>query len=442
MVGRALTDGLPRGTLGITRIGKRRIAPERCGARVLRRMVGGVAPVGIGGRGTVRMPIRIGSIFSGIGGFDLAAEQAGMEVAWQIEIDRHATSVLARHWPSVRRFGDIRRVHPGDLEPVDVVAFGSPCQDFSVAGPRAGLEGSRSGLFWEAIRIIAGVRPALAVWENVPGALSTNRGRDFAAVLAAFRDLGARELAWRVLDAQYFGVPQQRRRVFLVADFGGERSGQILLESPGRAGHPAPGRGAGQDAAGGSANGADDHGRWGRRRGIVGDLGSATCGACGGEGPMIFGSIRHVNHGARGIGRDVRVRGSSDPMFALTATERQAVALTVPTKWRGDPSADTLIVPHPSPGRRTTVRRLTPREAERLQGFPNDWTEGEPAKRLVDSVRYRLIGNAVAVPMGWWVLARVRAALEGLDPQAILASDWPGLDGVGDARPGVGGDSA
>ncbi len=182
----------------------------------------------------------IGSLFSGIGGIDLAFEQAGFTVAWQVEIDRAANKILAKHWPHVPRYGDIQDVAPEDLTPVDVIAFGSPCTDLSVAGKRAGLKGAQSGLFYEAIRIIQGIRPSLALWENVPGAFSSNAGRDFGAVLTAFRDSGIRECAWRVLDAQYFGVAQRRRRVFLVADFSGERATQILFEPESVSGDSSP----------------------------------------------------------------------------------------------------------------------------------------------------------------------------------------------------------
>ena len=200
--------------------------------------------------------MKVGSLFSGVGGIDLAFERAGFTVAWQVEWNKDAQSVLRRHWPHVPLYGDITTVDPAELEPVDVVAFGSPCQDLSVAGKRAGLGGERSGLFYEAIRIIAGVRPSFAVWENVPGALSSNAGRDFAAVLAAFRECGAREIGWRILDAQYCGVPQRRRRIFLVADFGGERASQILFEREGVSGHPPTRCPAGSVVASLLANGA------------------------------------------------------------------------------------------------------------------------------------------------------------------------------------------
>jgi DNA (cytosine-5)-methyltransferase 1 len=177
--------------------------------------------------------LRVGSLFSGVGGFDIGFETAGFEVLWQVEIDKDATSVLERHYPNVRRYRDVCEVDPLELEPVDVVTFGSPCQDLSVAGKRAGFEGERSGLFHEAVRIIKGLRPtpAFCVWENVPGALSSDGGRDFGAALDALADAGALDIAWRVLDAQWFGVPQRRRRIFLVADFGAERAASVLFES-------------------------------------------------------------------------------------------------------------------------------------------------------------------------------------------------------------------
>lgn len=191
-----------------------------------------------------------GSLFAGLGGFDLAFERVGMSPAWQVEIDRDCVSVLARHWPGVPKFEDVRKVGGGELEPVDVISFGSPCQDLSVAGKRAGMAGERSGLFFEAIRIVRELRPAFAVWENVPGAFSSHAGRDFLSAVRAFHELGARDIAWRTLDARHWGVAQRRRRVFLVADFRGERAGQILFEPEGCSRNPAAGGEAGADVAG------------------------------------------------------------------------------------------------------------------------------------------------------------------------------------------------
>lgn len=181
------------------------------------------------------MTLRVLSLFSGVGGFDLGLERAGMRTVAQVEWDAKCQQVLARHWPDVPRWGDVSEVRGVDLPDCDLVAFGSPCQDLSVAGKRAGLDGHRSGLFFEAVRIIKelqddGRHPTWVVWENVAGALSSNGGRDFGAVLDSLAELGAVDVEWRVLDAQFFGVPQRRRRVFVVArlDPGAAGSGEVF----------------------------------------------------------------------------------------------------------------------------------------------------------------------------------------------------------------------
>lgn len=172
------------------------------------------------------MTLTYGSLFTGVGGFDLGFDQAGYDCRWQVEWDKHCQQTLAYHWPNVPRHHDVCDVNGATLQPVDVITYGSPCQDLSVAGKRAGIEGGRSGMFFEAVRIFKemrdatdGVFPRITVWENVPGALSSNRGADFRAVLTALDDIGALGQWWYVLDAQYFGVPQRRRRVFLVSVF-------------------------------------------------------------------------------------------------------------------------------------------------------------------------------------------------------------------------------
>jgi DNA (cytosine-5)-methyltransferase 1 len=190
--------------------------------------------------------LTLGSLFAGIGGFDAGFHRAGFETRWFVEWDKDCQRVLSHHFPGVPIHGDISAVDPADLAPVDVITFGSPCQDLSVAGKRAGLDGARSGLFYEALRIIGAVRPAIAVWENVPGAFSSNRGRDFGAVLDALAELGALDIGWRVLDAQWFGVAQRRRRLFVVADLRGRRASEILAFADSLSGHPAPRRTAGQ----------------------------------------------------------------------------------------------------------------------------------------------------------------------------------------------------
>jgi DNA (cytosine-5)-methyltransferase 1 len=174
--------------------------------------------------------MKVLSLFSGVGGFDLGLENAGMETVFQCEWDKHATKILERYWPHVPRWDDVSTLtgeHILRHAPViDVVAWGSPCQDLSVAGKRAGLQGARSGLFHEGVRIIKELReltngkyPRISIWENVAGALSSGAGADFGQVLTEMDEAGACFSEWRILDAQYFGVPQRRRRVFLISVF-------------------------------------------------------------------------------------------------------------------------------------------------------------------------------------------------------------------------------
>ena len=226
--------------------------------------------------------MRFGSLFAGVGGFDLGLEAAGWECGFQVEWDPHCQQVLAHHWPDVPRWGDVQEVNGADLPPVDVITFGSPCQDLSVAGKRAGLEGNRSGLFFEATRIIKEMRdatgntfPRWAIWENVVGALSSRNGDDFEAVLKEMADLGCCHVEWAVLDAQFFGVPQRRRRVFVIARLTSPepwRGGpQILAIGEGRARNSAKGKQSGKDPAGTVAGGV---GTGGERttRDVIGSL--------------------------------------------------------------------------------------------------------------------------------------------------------------------------
>ena len=174
--------------------------------------------------------MKVLSLFSGVGGFDMGLENAGMETVFQCEWDKHANSILYKHWPDVPKWDDVSTLTGKHIlahaPVVDVVAWGSPCQDLSVAGKRAGLEGGRSSLFHEGIRIIKelqeetnGQYPRISIWENVVGALNSNGGADFGIILNEMAEAGAVAVEWSVLDAQYFGIPQRRRRVFVIAIF-------------------------------------------------------------------------------------------------------------------------------------------------------------------------------------------------------------------------------
>src|SRR3990167_2177881 len=180
--------------------------------------------------------LTVGSLFAGIGGFDLAFERAGYAVRWQVENDRRAQAILRKRFSSIARYDDVRAVGAADLAPVDVICAGFPCQDVSVAGKRAGLGGERTGLFGELVRTARELLPLGLRWmvlENVPGLLSSYGGRDFHTTLSALADCGFRR-SYRILDSRYFGVAQRRRRVFIVlrARSLGDGSETVLFESP------------------------------------------------------------------------------------------------------------------------------------------------------------------------------------------------------------------
>ena len=209
----------------------------------------------------------LGSLFDGSGGFPLAGLLSGITPVWASEIEPFPIRVTTKRLPFMKHYGNISAMNGAEVEPVDIITFGSPCQDMSVAGKRAGLDGSRSNLFYEAVRIIKEMRcatdgkyPKYVVWENVPGAFSSNKGDDFRCVLESVCQIKDEtavisqpdkwfpageivgddfSVAWRVLDAQYWGVPQRRKRIFLVADFAGRRAGKILFESEGLSGYSA-----------------------------------------------------------------------------------------------------------------------------------------------------------------------------------------------------------
>jgi DNA (cytosine-5)-methyltransferase 1 len=190
------------------------------------------------------LAVTFGSLFAGIGGFDLGFEEAGMECLWQVEIDPQARRVLKRHWPAVARHEDVRKCGKRNLARPDVVCGGFPCQDLSIAGQGAGLKGERSGLFFEMARIVHELQPAVCVFENVPGLLSNDGGRSAALVLWEFARLRFHG-GWRVLDSQYFGVPQRRDRVFGVfarGRAGARRAAEILALTEGGGRDSASGR--------------------------------------------------------------------------------------------------------------------------------------------------------------------------------------------------------
>ena len=270
------------------------------------------------------MAYKLGSLFDGSGGFPLAGAMCGIEPVWAAEVEPYPIAVTRSRFPDMKHLGDISKINGGEIEPVDIITFGSPCQDLSVAGKRAGLkheangddETTRSGLFMEAVRIIKemreatdGVYPRFALWENVPGAFSSNKGEDFRTVLEelirivepdaampevpkagwnyADSDTGnGWSLSYRVFDAQYWGVPQRRRRIHLILDLRGECAGEVLFEREGLRGYFETGRTPWQILAADAqdSSGADDRegeGFDGYNGDLTGDVSSTLGVNCG-----------------------------------------------------------------------------------------------------------------------------------------------------------------
>ena len=309
--------------------------------------------------------MRVLSLFSGVGGFDMGLEAAGMTTVFQCEIDKHARSVLDYHWPNIPKWDDVTTLTGKyileNTDGVDVVAWGSPCQDLSLAGKRAGLSGERSGLFHEGIRIIKellelsnGKYPTWSIWENVVGALSSNGGADFGEVLYEMDEAGACFSEWTVLDAQYFGVPQRRRRVFVSSCFDPATSSRCseplfpVSESLPR------------DSKTSKQKGKDSAFE------VAASIGS------GGE----------------------QARGFHDSGFSKWHEKEVTVTLSQ----RDYKSSNTVVV-EPT----LVVRRLTPLECERLMGWPDNHTAIGTNGNISDTNRYKMCGNGVASPVAAWI---------------------------------------
>ncbi len=323
--------------------------------------------------------LTFGSLFTGIGGFDLAFERAGMKCVWQVEIDKYCQDVLVTHFPETEKFKDVKTVGKQNLKPVDVICGGFPCQDLSIAGKRAGLTGERSGLWWEFARIINELNPRWVVIENVPGILSSDRGRDFAIILRSLVEFRY-GVSWRIFDAQYAGVPQQRRRIIIVGSFGNGSSAEILFESKSSRRNIKKGKKAWEDIArtitnrigkGDFTDPVNDN--------IIASTVTAMYarnhGANAGNSCMVHNLIiwqmNHANEVYRGCGD---------------------ISPTLQNRMGTGGNNIPLI----------GVRRLTPTECERLQGFPDGWTDNQS-----DTQRYKQLGNAVAVPVVEWIGKRI-----------------------------------
>jgi DNA (cytosine-5)-methyltransferase 1 len=384
------------------------------------------------------------SLFSGIEACTVAWEPLGWEPVAFCEFDRFPSAVLAHHYPDVPNLGDVTKITDEQIEalgPIDIVVGGSPCQDLSVAGKRKGLAGARSGLFHEQLRIFHAARHLCGarwlLWENVPGAFSSHGGRDFAVVVGEMAGLkltvpedgwGTEGMAvgsnglveWCVLDAQWFGVAQRRRRVFALLDAGDWTDRPpVLLEPDGLRGDSAPSRETGER--------------------VTGSLAARTRGG-GGLGTDLDCVDGNQNSGwsiavafAQNQRDEVRTMDVAGALAGEPGMKQQTYVAQPPAVamresgqgyWMQDDTAGTFRAegedrpsrPSHVISQAMQVRRLTPRECERLQGFPDDYTlipwRGKPADKCPDGPRYKALGNSMAVPVMRWIGRQIQRATD------------------------------
>lgn len=406
--------------------------------------------------------MRFGSVCSGIEAASVAWHPLGWRASFLSEIEAFPRAVLSHHYPEVPLHGDFTTIRAGEYEPIDLLVGGTPCQSFSVAGLRGGLDDDRGNLALEYLRLADRLRPRWLVWENVPGVLSSNRGRDFGAILGGMVELGY-GFAYRVLDAQFLGVAQRRRRVFVVGYLGDwRRAAAVLFERHSLSGHPAPRREAGKDVAGvltsrasgggGGPGAGTDEAAAGYLQAVPSTGHTAHCLNAGGMGRQDYETETLIAHTLKGEGFDASEDGTGrgTPIVPVHAIQERAVstnmnagpqgaghqegiAYTLEARNRAQAVAfalrgreggampeiegdgDRISALRAASGgssrdyvAASAVRRLTPRECERLQGFPDDYTLIPYRKgQAADGPRYKALGNSMAVPVMSWIGQRI-----------------------------------
>jgi DNA (cytosine-5)-methyltransferase 1 len=357
--------------------------------------------------------VRFGSVCSGIEAASVAWRPLGWRAAFVSEIDAFPCAVLAHHHPEAPNFGDMTRFADWPDATIDLLVGGTPCQSFSVAGLRKGLADPRGNLMLTYGAIAAKYRPRWLVWENVPGVLSSNGGRDFGAFLGMLAELGY-GFAYRVLDAQYFGLAQRRKRVFVVGCLGDwRRAAAVLSERSSLRGDPAPSRKAWKGTAGSIESSLG--------RSIAGCINSAGGNAVPGNSVQDAdqGYLIPVAHALRADGFDAGEDGTGrgTRLVPVAFDARQSDVIQYGDKSGPLDTDGHTIGVHAG----MAVRRLTPRECERLQGFPDDYTliqyRGKPA---ADGLRYKALGNSMAVPVMAWIGRRIQM-VEDLTNEARAA---------------------
>jgi DNA (cytosine-5)-methyltransferase 1 len=391
------------------------------------------------------------SVCSGIEAATVAWHHMGWTPAGFSEIEPFPSAVLQHHYPTVTNFGDMTKYKEWNLEPIDLLVGGTPCQSFSVAGLRKGLDDPRGNLALTYCGILDHFRPKWFIWENVPGVLSSGEGRDFGSFLGAVAELGY-GFAYRVLDAQYFGVPQRRRRVFVVGYLGDWRpAAEVLFESEGLSRNPPPSKQKEQDpttffesslaqyrqadvggtlkASGGVLSGGSEtfvtevfeyHPNDSRVKemGDICQTVTSRWGTGGGNVPIALAENtigRQPENGGNGMGFT-----EGGPMYTLNATGIHGVAQFVDVYNQAIDGQVSATMTNACGGSNTSgpkimenmvVRKLTPIECERLQGFQDEYTNipWRKSEESPDGLRYKALGNSMAVPVMKWIGERINA---------------------------------
>jgi DNA (cytosine-5)-methyltransferase 1 len=373
--------------------------------------------------------MKYGSVCSGIEAATAAWHPLGWQASFFSEIEPFQRAVLAHHYPNIPLHGDFTTIKGSEYEPIDLLVGGTPCQSFSIAGLRGGLDDDRGNLALEFLRLADRTRPKWLVWENVPGVLSSNGGRDFGSILGGMVELGY-GVAYRVLDAQYFGVAQRRRRVFVVGYLGDwTRAAAVLFERHSLQGHSAPRREARESVAG-TLGGSSQSG--GFRTTDLDNSGAFI--------PVQANTLMSFGHSPNPldetlVAQTVAPSLTSNPYGDHESREGTLVAFGG-NRTSGPIDVTPALLAQPGSGVKCdfesetfiktglahqhggsigphtfAVRRLTPRECERLQGFPDDYTlvpnRGKPA---ADGPRYKALGNSMAVPVMRWIGQRISAS--------------------------------
>jgi DNA (cytosine-5)-methyltransferase 1 len=345
--------------------------------------------------------MKYGSVCSGIEAATVAWHGLGWEPQWFSEIENFPSAVLEHHYPDVPNRGDMTKYKEWkDTSTIDLLVGGTPCQSFSVSGLRKGLEDLRGNLMLTYLAMAVQFKPKWIVWENVPGVLYSNRGKDFGTFLSALGQIGY-GWAYRSLDAQYFGVPQRRRRVFVVGCLGGWASaGEVLFESESLSGHPAPCRKTRQEVADRIAVGSNQYSGFNGGP-VVAQSGSSTevpPTLDKSKTPTVAWSIMPMNSGKD---YKARITDVAQPIMAGGPVG-------------GNQGGDFI--------QQSGVRRLTPTECERLQGFPDNYTEipyrNKEAPDCPTGPRYKALGNSMTVPVMKWIGERINEKEGGSNNQA------------------------